>query len=127
MNTPKLTDPKVLETICVLAIASLIIGFIFGLQIFFVIALVLLLIGTFIKKLAFVIAQGWLKFAHILGAFNTKVILTLIFFLFLTPIAILYRVVKGDSMKLSRSDKNEKSYWIEKNHEYVAKDMENVW
>jgi hypothetical protein len=127
MNPKELTDSKVLETICVLAIVSLIVGFVFALQIFFIIALVLLLIGIFIKKIAFIIAEGWLKFAHILGAFNTKVILTLIFFLFLTPIAILYRIVKGDSMKLRRKNRAEKSYWIEKNHKYAAKDMENVW
>jgi hypothetical protein len=66
-----------------------------------------------------------MKFAYILGTVNSKIILTLIFFLFLTPIAFLYRTVKGDFMKLRKGGSS--SYWTEKNHQYEPKDMENVW
>jgi hypothetical protein len=121
-------DPhKALETICILALACIALGLLFELKVLFYAALLLLFIGAFFRKLSLIIARGWLKFAHVLGTVKSQVILTLIFFLFLTPIAVLYRIVKGDFMKLKRSKGHSKSYWIEKDHHYVSKDLENVW
>ncbi|OGW40700.1 MAG: hypothetical protein A2Y97_07585 [Nitrospirae bacterium RBG_13_39_12] len=121
------SNPKALETISILALACVALGLLFEMKVFFYVALVLLFIGIFVKKLSLIIAKGWLKFAHVLGTINSKIILTLIFFLFLTPIAVLYRIVKGDFMRLRKSSVYSKSYWIEKNHKYVSKDLENVW
>jgi hypothetical protein len=127
MNHPKLSDYKTLETISVLALASLIIGLVFKLHIFYVISLLLLLIGLFLKRVSALIANGWMKFAHILGTINTRILLFLIFYLFLTPIALLYRIFKGDFMMLRRDEEKRKSYWMKRDHQYKPKDLENVW
>ena len=126
-NINKLTRTKVLETISILALACVAIGLIFGFKGLLYIALILLVIGNFFKGLSIKIASVWLKFAYFVGNINSKIILTLIFFLFLTPIAILYRAVKGDFMKIRRSNNPSRSYWIEKNQKYKSKDLENVW
>lgn len=127
METRKLSDYKALETVSVLAMAGIVMGFVFRLKIFFIVSFVLLLTGIFFKRLSLLIAQGWLKFAYVLGTINSKIVLTLIFFLFLTPIAFLYRVIKGDFMRLRKGNGHSKSYWVEKNHQYKSKDLENVW
>ena len=126
MYSDKITRSKSLETISILALACIAAGLIFGFKGLLYIALILLVIGSFFKGLSIKIARVWLKFAHFIGNINSKIILTLIFFLFLTPIAILYRVIKGDNMNLRRSNPS-KSYWIEKNQKYKPKDLENVW
>ena len=109
----KITHSKALETISIIALACVAIGLIFGFKGLLYIALILLVIGNFFKGLSIKIARVWLKFAYFIGNINSKIILTLIFFLFLTPIAILYRIVKGDFMILRKS-KPSRSYWIEK-------------
>ena len=117
---------KALETMSVLALACIAIGLIFRLNVFFYLATCLLLIGIFFKGLSVIISNGWLKFAQFLGFINARIILTLIFFLFLTPIAFLYRMLHGDFMNIKRNS-DQKTYFVERNHEYKPKDFENVW
>jgi len=115
-----------LETMSILALACIIIGLIFKLQAFFYAALCLLVIGVFLKSLSVIISDGWLKIAQFLGFINARIILTLIFFLFLTPIACLYRLFHGDFLSIKRND-SIKSYFVERDHEYVPKNLDNVW
>jgi hypothetical protein len=117
---------KTLETMTVLAAASLVFGLLLKIQVLLYLALAFLIVGTFIKGLAGWIARGWLAFAHILGTINSKIILTLIFFLFLTPLALVYRLLHGDFMKIKRSP-GDASYYTTRDHLYAAKDLENVW
>lgn len=42
--------------------------------------------------------RGWMFIGHILGAVNTRIILTLIFFLLFTPIGLLMRLFRYDPM-----------------------------
>ena len=77
-----------LETLGVLALFFLVLNVISPRPVFVYVALTLLIIGLFIKPLAAQISKGWLKFAEVLGTFNSKLILSLTFYLFLTPIAL---------------------------------------
>ncbi len=72
------------------------------------------------------IHQGWTLLARGLGWVNSKVLLSIVFFAFLTPIAWLAR--KSGSMGLQlRKKKEEDSYYTERNHLYKPEDMENTW
>jgi hypothetical protein len=117
---------KNLETMSILAAASLVFGLVLKIQILLYLALAFLIIGTFIKSLAGLIARGWLAFAHVLGTINSKIILSLIFFLFLTPLALAYRLFHGDFMKIKKSP-GSASYFTLRDHLYSAKDLENIW
>lgn len=67
----------------------------------------------------------WYKIAHVLGWINTRILLSLVFFLFLTPIALLRKVFsKKDPLKLKNS---RTSTYVDRNHTYVSKDLENIW
>lgn len=89
-------------------------------------AFVFLCIGLFAQKLSRFLSEGWMKFAMVLGAINTKIILTVIFFLVVTPLAMIYRIFHGDFMML-RKDTRRESYYGIRNHRYNAKDLENYW
>ncbi|MBK7856420.1 MAG: hypothetical protein IPJ79_17360 [Bacteroidetes bacterium] len=103
----------------------------------------LVLLGLLLKKpLLFPIAGGigllsllsgyitekihwlWMKISHIMGYVMSKVILSIVFFLFLTPIAFLSKLGRKNILQLKRSDK---SYYAERNHQYKKEDLENVW
>ena len=48
------------------------------------------------------IVWGWEKFSYALGWFNSKILLSIVFIFFLTPIAFLYRLVKGDVLRIHK-------------------------
>lgn len=56
------------------------------------------------------LARGWLWLGHLLGHVNSRVILALIFFLLITPLALLFRMVGRDELRLRQGRRA--SYWI---------------
>ncbi len=70
------------------------------------------------------IDYGWTKVLAALGWFNSRVLLSVVFFLILAPIAFIYRLVKGDTLNLKTG---KESYFIDRSHKYEAKDLENPW
>jgi len=61
------------------------------------------------------IYMAWMKFAFVLGWVNTRIIITLIFFLVITPIGLVMRLVKGDFLA-EKWDKNAETYWHKIEH-----------
>lgn len=83
------------------------------------------LISIFIPLAAKGIEWIWLKIAHVLGWINSKILLSIIFFLFLLPIAILSRLFTKDPLKLKGREL--KSLFTDRNHLYTKEDLENIW
>ena len=127
----ELTREKVLETIGVLALACLVVGHLAkrpGFKTGFLAAAVLLLaLGLFVKPAGALIARAWLKFGGLLGAVNSRIILGAIFYLFLTPIALLARLTRGDFLHLKKRGGADRSYWHVRNHVYTAEDIGKLW
>jgi polyferredoxin len=125
----KMKREKNLETMLVITVGMLVLYFIFRAKSWsnylLITSLVIGLIGVFSDFLSEKVAWVWGKIAHILGTFNSYVLLSVIFFVFLTPVAFLFKLTRKDSLKL-KAQKNGTVY-EERNHLYVAKDLENVW
>jgi hypothetical protein len=119
-------DHTALKTIAVLAMASVLFGLLSGAKPFFYLALLLLAIGVFAGKWSLVISSGWLKFAEIVGAVNTRIILCLVFFVFLTPLSLIYRMTHRDSLGLKKRE-DLKTYFSGRDHTYQARDLANPW
>ena len=71
------------------------------------------------------IVKGWFTIAEILGNINGKIILSILFFVFLFPIALLYRLTAKNPLALKRT--NEQSFYNERNHLYTKEDLEDTW
>ncbi|MBV6403837.1 MAG: hypothetical protein IT228_06740 [Flavobacteriales bacterium] len=82
------------------------------------------LIGLLVPPLARLVHRGWMKLAHALGWFNGRVLLGAVFFLLLTPIALLRRLGRSDGLALR---KPAGSIWTVRDHTYTAKDLETPW
>jgi hypothetical protein len=54
----------------------------------------------------------WMKLAHVLGWINTRILLSLVFFLILSPIALILRLLGKDPMH-RKFDPAEQSYRVE--------------
>lgn len=72
------------------------------------------------------ISWGWYKLAEGLGYVNSRILLTLVFFGFLLPVAMLYRLFNRDMLAL-KSGRTDKSLYKVRNHTYSADDLKNVW
>ena len=128
---PELTRERVLETIGVLALACLVVGHLAtrpGLKTGFLTAAALLLAaGLFVKPAGALVARAWLTFGGALGAVNSRIILGAIFYLFMTPIALLARLTRGDFLHLKKRQGADRSYWHARNHVYTAEDIGKLW
>lgn len=71
------------------------------------------------------IVKAWFKLAEVLGNINGKVILSILFFVFLFPIALLYRLSAKNPLAIKRT--NNASFYTERNHLYTKEDMEDAW
>ena len=66
----------------------------------------------------------WMTVALVIGFIMTRVILYIMFYLVLTPLGFLSRLISNDSMNL-KIDKSCKSYWIKRtNKEFDKKSYE---
>lgn len=128
----ELTRETVLETIGALALACLVVGHLLrhrplAGRAFLAAASLLLALGLFAKPAALAIARAWLAFAEILGAVNSRILLGAIFYLFLTPIALLARRCRGDFLHLKKRDGADRTYWQARDHAYTAEDISKLW
>ncbi|NIT61855.1 MAG: hypothetical protein GWN00_38340 [Aliifodinibius sp.] len=54
----------------------------------------------------------WMKVAHVLGIFMTYVLLTITYYILVTPLGLIMRLFGNDPMK-RRFKRDEESYWVE--------------
>jgi hypothetical protein len=64
---------------------------------------------------------GWLKIAHFIGKFVTIVVLTLAYYLVITPSAMLTRIFGGAPLPV-RPDKEANSYWVPRDEKAQPKE-----
>jgi polyferredoxin len=95
---------ETIKTLNILALAALVFSFIFGAAWLTWLAALLLLAAASDNAAGRAIASGWLKFAVRLGHFNTRVLLFLIYWLVLTPVAIVYRLFNRAAADHFRKD-----------------------
>ena len=88
------------------------------------IALVLFIPGMFSHRFAAFFEKHWFALGHALGAINSKIILTLIYFVFLVPLASL-RNLSGRKKMQDRLPG--KSSFTKREHTYTAADLFKPW
>ncbi len=88
-------------------------------------AMIIGLVSTFIPAAAKGIEWSWLKLAQGLGWINTRILLSLVYFVFLLPIAWLSRLFTKDPLVLR--NRKTASLFINRDHQYTKKDLENIW
>lgn len=72
----------------------------------------LVIIGLFIPAAARLFHVGWMRFAVALGHINSRILLSLMFYIAITPYGFISRLVGRDPLR--RRGKKLESYWIER-------------
>ncbi len=115
---------KVLETLSVLALAALVLGSIFQIKAFWILAAVLLTLYLVWFGLAKRVSDIWLSFSNHLGNLMTRILLSLCFYGVLTPMALLYRFFNPDALGLK---KGKKSYYHERSERFNPEFFKRMW
>lgn len=87
--------------------------------------LVISALSVFSNKAALLIEKIWFKLSSILSQIIPNVILTILFFFFLTPVSFLARIFKANSNFISRN--NSDSLFKDQQKKYNKKSFEKAW
>jgi len=77
-----------------------------------IISIIFLLLGLVNSKILNPLNKQWFKFGIFLGKVISPLVMSIIFFLVVTPIGLLMRLLNKDLLNLKFN--NNSSYWIEK-------------
>ena len=78
-----------------------------------IISIIFLILGLLNSKILSPLNKIWFKFGILLGKIVSPIVMGLIFFVVVTPIGILMRIMNKDLLNLKFNKKS--TYWIEKN------------
>ncbi len=105
------------------AVFAYVIPYFFGrggdLPILWQIGVGLAVVGTLAPPVVKPLFFAWMTMALMLGWFMTRVLLTIFFFVVLTPVALIFRIIGRDALH-RKLDRDADSYWIPK--EYLIQD-----
>ena len=104
-------------------ILMIIAGFLFwkekeSYQIFLTVGTILFVLGILVPAVLKPIYWIWMIFATILGWIMTRVILSLLFYIIITPIGLILRFFGKQFLEL-RWDKSKESYWNFRTNEHL--------
>jgi len=78
-----------------------------------ILSIIFLVLGLLNSNLLTLLNNLWFKFGILLGKVISPFIMGTIFFIIVTPIGIIMKILKKDLLNLKFN--NKKTYWIEKN------------
>lgn len=122
---PILMKDKHLGTILVFVIVLVILFLIYKNVNLLYVALVFGFVGIFIPWLSRKLHWVWMKFAELLGSVMNKVILSLVYFVFLVPVALVSKIFRKDPF--TSRGKDYPTYFTERNFTYTKKSLEDLW
>lgn len=91
-----------------------------------IIALIMFLFALVMPNLLSPIYKGWMKVGKVLGRVNSLLILSVIFYLVVTPIGFIFRMFKTNSKKFAHKS-NKDSYWIKTTPSDTKEDMKRMF
>jgi|TARA_B110000858_G_C17761443_1_gene454736 hypothetical protein len=77
-----------------------------------IVSVIFLILGLLNSTILSPLNKVWFKFGIALGNFVSPIVMGLVFFIVVTPISIIMRVLKKDLLNLKKD--NKKTYWIER-------------
>ncbi|GAB5409461.1 MAG: hypothetical protein BalsKO_18260 [Balneolaceae bacterium] len=117
-------DPETPKTQLVMVVGFLVIASIFQNEKIVFFALGVGLVSLIIPPAGHWIVFGWYKLALLLSKVMNPLVLGLVYFLFISPIAILFRLFGNDPMRLKD---NKGSMYEVREKTYTKEDLEKPW
>lgn len=81
-------------------------------------------VSMIIPPLGRLIVKGWMLLAEKMGWVMSRILLTLVFYLFLFPMSLIFRMTRSNPLMIKKVGD---TAFTERNHKYVKGDIENPW
>jgi hypothetical protein len=106
--------------------AGFIVLFVLSKRVVFIdIALGVALVSLIIPKAGDYIVICWYKLAEVLGWVNSKIILSLVFIVFIVPFSLLSKLFRKEKMDIKHTSKT--SLFHTRGHKYTKEDIQEQW
>ena len=115
------------ETVAAFVTLSIILYLIFPQKYWLLIGLGLGLLTLLFRPTAHWLDYLWLQISKVLNFVVTKVLLSVVFFLILVPIALIYRLSGKDNLQKTKLDGVDTSYFVDRNKRFSPEDFEKTW
>ena len=90
-------------------------------------AIVLLVLTMTLPGIFKPVAIVWFGFSHFLGGIVSKILLSVLFFVIVTPVGLIRRLTGKDSLKLKEWRTGTTTSFTDRNKTYTAKDLEHPY
>lgn len=122
VNTKECSD-----TGMAMVLLSLLVGWFTHNKDYFAASIFLLVLNMVWPRAYTYVAKVWLGFSNILGALMSKVILSIVFFVILTPLAFIQRLLGHDPMKTRQWKQGDGTVFETRDHTYTAQEIEHPY
>lgn len=127
MSQNKVTLHQAKDTGMALVLACLLVMFVSERYFLLPVTIALLAVTMTWPKAFRPAARVWFGLSHFIGNIVSRVLLTVLFFTVVTPMAIIRRMAGADSLKLKRWGDETDSVFAERNHSFSAADLERPY
>ena len=121
------TREQAKDTGMAMVLICLLVWYFFNVKQLFGLALALLITNMVVPQIYKPMAKLWLGLSNLLGAVMSRVLLTVLFFMLVTPIGVLRRVAGKDSLKINKWKKGRESVFYIRDYTYQPKDIDKPY
>ena len=122
-----ITSDQAKDTGMAMVLICLLIAFFAGKQVFYVLAIALLLVNMIRPNIYKPVAKIWLSFSHLLGSVMSRIILSIIFLVLVLPVGFFRRAVGKDAMQLKKWKSDHTSVFKTREHEFTSEDIKHPY
>jgi hypothetical protein len=90
-------------------------------------AFILTLITLIIPIVFYPFAAVWFWLSRVLSVLSSKILLTIVFFIVVTPVGLVRRLFNKDNLKTNQFKKSTESVMTYRNHLYTSEDFTNTF
>lgn len=94
---------------------------------YLVLAIGLLVLTMTIPALFKPFAKIWFGFSHVLGTVVSRLLLVIIFYLMVTPVGVVRRILGRDPLQLKKFGQGEESVFADRDHLFTREDLDQPY
>lgn len=127
LSIPELTPARLKDSGLVLVLILVLAARLWGISWAITAIIPLVLLTILIPKALWPFAWTWFALGEVLGAFVSPVLLSLVFFLVVTPMGLIRRMLGKDSLKLKQFKQGKGSVFTVRDKTVGPEDLEQVF
>lgn len=115
------------DTGMAITLLCLLFGWFGNIRPFFVIAMIVLLVTMLMPQVMIPVAKLWFGLSHLFGIIMSNVLLSVLFFIIVTPIGVVRRLTGHDSLQLKKWKKGKESVFKVREHTFTSSDIQHPY